>query len=195
MTAVDGAHHLSVLEVLDGTGNISQRSMADRLGVAASLVNRVIHELMEGGHLEIVDAGVRPFAYKLTDAGRNHLRRLIHQRFRTVLEELRVMQSRISRRLQEVRAKGVGRLLFYGAGEVLDATIPLAEELGFEVVGVVDDDPEKQGTSRGGHLVSSPNCIGTRRPDAVLITTYRHAEQIRNRLEGRLPPGIRVLEL
>jgi hypothetical protein len=163
--------------------------------VAASLVNRVIRELLDGGYLEVVDTAVRPFAYRLTGTGRSYLRRLSHEHYRSVLDDFRAMQSRISRRLREIRGKNVHRLVFYGAGDVMEVTLPLAEGLGFDVVGVVDDDPDKHGRHRGGYPVAAPDCLGEQAPDGVLITTYRHAEEIRGRLDGRLPDGVRVLEL
>lgn len=192
---VDSGRHLSVLEALDGKGNVSQRTLADRLGIAVSVVNRVIRDLMDGGHLEIMDRGVRPFAYDVTSTGRRYLRRLSHDNYRSVLTKYRSMQEKITRRLRQIREEDVHRLVFYGAGEIMEVTLPLAQKLGLEVVGVVDDDPAKPGEERGGLEVRSPECLRQLRPDAVLITTYRHAEEIRGRLEGRLPKGARVLEL
>ncbi len=63
---------LLILDELDGRGNVSQRMVAQRLGVATGLVNRLIRELLDEGHLEFVDRNVRPYAYRLTPSGREY---------------------------------------------------------------------------------------------------------------------------
>lgn len=192
---LDPSRHLPVLEEVQGRGNVSQRTIAERLGVAASLVNRVLRELLDEGHLEVVDTNVRPFAYRITDDGKGYLRLLRHEHDRSVVARFRRIERRISRRLEEIRGEGIRRLVLYGAGDVMEVTLPLAEELGLDVVGIVDDDPEKQGEERDGQRVRAPEAIGELEPCAVLVTTYRHAEEILGRLEGGLPEGTEVLEL
>lgn len=164
---------------------MSQRALGDRLGVAASRVNRSIRELLEGGYLEVVDEGVRPYAYRLTAAGREYLRQLTQERYRTVLRDFREIQEQIARRLREIRDLGIRRVVFYGAGDIMDVTFPLAESLGFKVLGVVDDDLEKHGMRRHGWVVGPPERIPQLEPCAVLITTFRHADEIRSRLGAR----------
>ena len=187
--------HLSVLEAVDGRGNVSQRSLAEKLGMAASGVNRVIRELLESGHLEVVDESVRPFAYRLTSNGQGYLRRLSHQHYRTLLEDLRRIRARIRRRLREIRDQGLRRLVFYGAGEIMELTLPLSRELDLEVVAVVDDDEEKQGQEKAGATVLSPGFLDEVEADAVVITTWRHGEEIRERLAGENAYGARILQL
>jgi len=189
--------HLLVLDEVDGRKHVSQRTLARRLGLPASLVNRLIGELVEEGHVRVEDRSVRPFAYRITPRGERYRRRLSHRHFRSVLGSYRQLQEWIRRRLAEIRRDGVERIVFYGAGEVMEVTLPLAEAMGLEVVGVVDDDPEKQGEEREGLVVGPPSCVRSLEADAVLITTLRHAGEIRERIgEGGEGDGtVRVLEL
>ena len=159
---------------------MSQRTLGERLGLATSLVNGLIRELLDGGHLEVVDRSVRPYAYRLTPPGRQYRRRLSHQHFESVLTSFRRLQDRIRGRLREIRKDGVERLAFYGSGDVMEVTAPLAEALALTVVGVVDDDREKQGTERGGHVVRCPTTLAELEPEGVLITTVRHRGRSRS---------------
>jgi hypothetical protein len=163
--------------------------------MGVSLVNRLSGELVDDGHVEVVNRDVRPFAYRLTDAGREYRRRLSHAHFKSVLDSFRKLQERIRRRLREIKNDGVERLVFYGSGDVMEVTCPLAEALGLEVVGVVDDDEEKQGSERGGHVVRCPTTLAELKPDGVLITTLRHAGEIQQRIGAGLRETVRVLEL
>lgn len=184
-----------MLEELDRRANISQRTLAERLGVAASLVNREIRGLLKDGHVQVVDRAVRPYAYRLTPSGRQYRRELSHRHYRSVVGSFREVQERIRGRLREIRSDGTRRLVFYGTGEVMDVTFPLAEGLGFDVVGLVDDDPAKHGTSRGDLQVRPPAAINELEPDAVLITTFRHAGEIQERIDPELRSSVEVVEL
>lgn len=187
--------HLMVLEALDGAGHVSQRSLGEALGMAASRVNRVIRTLVEAGRVRVVDESVRPFAYALTRSGQDYLRELSHEHYATVVGRFRQVQHRIRRQLGALREAGAERVVFYGAGDVMEVVRPLAEVLGLRVVGVVDDDPAKQGATRGSVTVSPPGSIAEVAPDAVVITTLRHAEEIRRRLGLDASSTLRVVEL
>jgi hypothetical protein len=193
--AADGPRHLAVLEALEGEANVAQRTLGDRLGMAAGLVNRLLHELVDGGRLEVVDSAVRPFAYRLTLAGEEYLRGLRHDHYRSVLADLHSMRGHIGRRLREIRAEGVERMVFYGAGEILEVALPLAEGLGLEALAVVDDDPAKQGTQRAGLAVRCPTELSGMNPDCVLITTFRHAAEIRQRISQEADGRLAIREL
>ena len=185
---------LSVLKALDGTGPISQRQVGLQVGIPLSRVNRLIRELVDDGQVEVDDT-VRPFAYRLTPTGRDYHRRLAYRQDRSVVQRFRAMQARIGRRLQDLRDQEVDRLVLYGAGRVMEVTLPLARGLGLEVVGIVDDDPEKQGRMRGGLRVRRPEEVGELLPATILITTYRHAGEIREGLGDHVDESVRVVEL
>lgn len=191
----DCLRHLLILEELDLNTNVSQRSLAERHGLAVSLVNRQIREFLRKGHVRVINPSVRPFAYRLTRRGREYYRNLSHQHYRSVLGRFRDVQNRIRGRLREIQEMGVTRLVFYGSGDVMEATYPLAKGLGLEVVGIVDDDRAKHGSEKGPMVVASPASIGELEPDAVLITTFRHAREIRTKIDPALRSKVRVLEL
>jgi DNA-binding MarR family transcriptional regulator len=187
--------HLAVLDALDGKANVSQRSLAERLGMSAGLVNRLLRDLVAAGRLDVVDPGVRPFAYGLTPGGEEYLRLLRHEHYRHVLADLHSMQEHIARRLREVRAEGVERVVFYGAGSILEVVLPVAAGLGLEVLAAVDDDPSKHGSVRAGIPVRPPADLPELNPDCVLITTFRHAAAIRGRIGGWNGRRVTIREL
>jgi DNA-binding Lrp family transcriptional regulator len=186
-----GHRHLALLEELERQGNVSQRFLAERLGIAASLVNRLIAELVARGYVEVVDPAVRPFAYRVSGPGREYQVELTDARFRSVVGTFREMQSRIRHRLGQIMDSGVKRVVFYGAGEVMEVTYPLAQSVGLEVVGLVDDDPERQGERKEDLVIRSPASLPELAADAVLITTFRHAATIQSKI-GR---SVQLLEL
>lgn len=160
--------------------------------MALTRVNRMIAGLALAGYVEVVDEHVRPFAYRLTRSGRDYRERLDRDHFRSVVGSFRKAQDRINGRLGKLKGEGSCRLLLYGAGDVMEVTLPLAKAMGLQVIGIVDDDPRKQGSRRGDLTVLQPDAINRLEPDAVLITTFRHASEIRERIAPELRSKVRV---
>ena len=189
------AQDLPVLERLKEGRNVSQRSLARSLDMAASQVNRRIRELLDQDMIRVVDDSVRPYAYVLTPRGKGYRRRLLHHRFHAVVDGYQELRDHIRGRLQELTGKGMTRLVFYGAGDVLEAVLPVAEAENVEVVALVDDDPDKQGSRKGDFAIQEPDAIRDLGADAILITTFRHSEAIRARMGQDHTATLPVLEL
>ncbi len=185
---------LLIVELQRGS-NVSQRALARRLGVAVGTVNRLLNDMVEAGYVQVFNRDVRPFAYRVTDDGQRYQRRLGLEHYSWVLGSLRRLEQRIRAKLLELRSRGVERVVFYGAGDVMEATYRVASGVGLQVVGVVDDDPTKQGTRKGGLVVEPPSAINELEPDAVLITTLRHAEEIQLKMDLSLRSSVEVWEL
>ena len=187
-------HQLLIAELQHGS-NISQRALARRLGVAVGTVNRLLNGLVEAGYVQVFNRGVRPFAYRVTAAGVRYERRLSLEQYSAVLDILRRLEDRIRATLQELKDRGVRRVVFYGAGMVMEATHRVASGVGLDIIGVVDDDAAKQGLRKAGLVVGPPRAINELRPDAVLITTFRHAEEIHLKIDASLRAAVEVREL
>jgi DNA-binding Lrp family transcriptional regulator len=183
-----------IIELQRGS-NVSQRALARRLGVAVGTVNRLLSDMVEAGYVQVFNRDVRPFAYRVTDDGQRYGRRLGLEHYSWVLGSLRRLEHRIRTKLLELRSRGVERVVFYGAGDVMEATYRVASGVGLRVVGVVDDDPTKQGQQKGGLTVEPPSAINELEPDAVVITTLRHTEEIQLKMDASLRSSVEVWEL
>ena len=109
-----GPLDLLILDEVHRGSNISQRVLADRLGMAVSAVNRHLHDMIEAGYLQVANRNVRPFAYKLTISGKQYRQLLSHEHYSWVLGNLRAVEQRISSALRELKRRGVTRMVFYG---------------------------------------------------------------------------------
>jgi DNA-binding Lrp family transcriptional regulator len=185
---------LLIVELQHGS-NVSQRALARRLGVAVGTVNRLLSDMVEAGYVRVFDRSVRPFAYKVTNDGERYQRQLSLEQYSTILGRIRRLEERIRLTLCELNERGVKRVVFYGAGEVMEATYPVAREVGLEVIGIVDDDATKVGLRKSGLVVEPPRAINELKPDAVLITTFRHADEIRLKMDLALRYSVEVWEL
>lgn len=154
----------------------------------AGFIGSNLHQMIKAGHIRIVDPNVRPYAYRLTPDGERYRRRVSHAHYRSVLRSFRDVERRITSRLKDLRRRGAHRVVFYGSGEVVEITYPLAMALGLKVIGPVDDDSTKHGTTKAELSVQPPSRISDLQPDAVVITTFRHAEEIRKKIDRPIGP-------
>ena len=185
---------LLILE-LQNSSNISQRALARRLGLAVGTVNRFLGDLIEAGYVRVSNPRVRPYAYKVTHDGERYQRRLTIEHYSSVLSTLQRLEQPIRAKLSELKSRGVQRVIFYGAGDMMEATYHVASGVGLHVVGVVDDDPTKQGVRKGPFVVEPPSAINDLEPDAVLITTLRYAHEVQVKLNDSLRSSVEVCEI
>lgn len=179
-----GQPQLAILDAIARDRRVSQRALAERVGISVGLVNSCLQKLIADGHVRVADRRVRPYAYRLTPAGHERRRHLRFEHYQSVLGSYQAVERRIHERLAELRGKGVRRVLFYGAGEVMELAAEAAAELGLEVDAALDDDESKHGTERYGLPVRPPTALHRLNPDAVVITTFRHALPIEQRLQA-----------
>lgn len=63
------------------------------------------------------------------------------------------------------------------------------------VIGIVDGDPAKQGHLFNGTLIQAPETISQIDPDAVLITSFAHQDEIYNNIKMIIDDNIEILTL
>lgn len=197
INSVQGAslQELALLELLDRTRHVSQRQVAETLGLSSSHVNRLLKRLMDDGLVEVEDDQVRPFNYQLTETGKAQQRRLGQEAARAVVDRYRALERKILARLVELRTGGFTRVVFYGAGEIMEVALPIAARAGLQVIAIADDDPARHGAHPDGPPIVGGDYLHEIQADAVVITTYRHADTIRAHLANTLMTCCPVVEL
>lgn len=79
------------------------------------------------------------------------------------------------------------RVVVYGAGQHTKNILELADFQQVNVVGLVDGDPQKQGKVFNGYQVFRPQDMLDLRPDAILISSYAHQNEIADSLRAKFP--------
>ncbi len=114
------ARELALLENIEGDPDISQASLATRLGVAVGTVNWHLKRLIDKGYVKIKRAERKKLRYIITPEG-IALRALltvdyIEQQFLLY----RNTRQRVRERLQEIKAAGFEKVSIRGEGDVAD---------------------------------------------------------------------------
>ena len=187
-----------VLQAIASGQRVTQRSLASDLGVALGLTNLLVRRLVAKGYVKVAGMGTRHIRYLMTASGwealahatRRSLENTVHL-YTETREQIRTSLSTISDRC-DVDASGQKRIVFYGAGDVAEIAYVSLQSTDLTLVGVVDD----RRTGRFFEVVIcpaeqlQPDTIGAVPYGHVVVTSLRHAETIRARIEGRgVPPG------
>lgn len=189
-----------VLQAIASGQRVTQRALSSDLGVALGLTNLLIRRLVAKGYVKVSGIGTRHIRYLMTASGwealahatRRSLESTVHL-YTETREQIRGSLSAISTRC-DMDPSGQKRVVFYGAGDVAEIAYVSLQGTDLTLVGVVDD-------RRTGRFFDVQICppdqlaaetIGTVPYGHVVVTSLRHADAIRARIEGRGVPPERV---
>lgn len=175
-------------------GHVTQRAIAEQVGLSAAVVNRYLAEAEEEGSVRRAQLNGRDYSYHLTSEGRSLYRELAVGHIRETFRLFRSGRDELAGILEQHRsAHGVERVLFYTAGQVTEVLLQAVPRTSLELVAVVDDDPAKQGRSFFGWPVISREEIEEQKVDGVIVTTFRYREEIFDKLRHLRDENIEVI--
>jgi len=125
-----------ILDRIEEDDEISQRDLADELGVALGMVNAYIKRCVRNGLIKIQQAPRRRYKYYLTPKGFSEKSRLTAQYLRDSFGALRRGLTSFDRLYADLADNGVERIVLCGDDEMLEMGILGALSTGIEVVGV-----------------------------------------------------------
>ena len=132
---------LEILTTIDEGRALTQRAMAQRLGVALGLTNLLLKRLAKKGYIKIVDFPRKPAArkrlhYLLTAQGIAEKTRLTYEHAAYSLHLYRRARQTLRDALRHLPRNGVKRIALYGSGEAAELAYLTLKELGLEPFGV-----------------------------------------------------------
>jgi DNA-binding Lrp family transcriptional regulator len=134
---IEGQRDLQLLEAVEQNARITQRTLANQLGIALGLTNTYIKRLVRKGYIKCVNVQSNRLAYLITPRGVAEKARLTYEFMQYSLQ----LYKDVRRHLQAVvgsRAADGQRLAIYGRGEAAELAYLSVKELGIEPVAVFD---------------------------------------------------------
>ncbi|MFH1139794.1 MAG: hypothetical protein V1816_27265 [Pseudomonadota bacterium] len=169
---------LMVLKAVEADPTISQHKIGKRLEVTGAAINLIMKKLVHHGFVELRGANLRRISYRLTPAGLKRLDELSMTFIRNSAKLLTQAKEEASRALGELEEEGASRLVLYGVGDIMELVWLAAADLNFQVVGLIDDDPDLQGTRKFNLIVGSPETLIGLDFDCLVITASRNQDRI-----------------
>src|SRR5262245_27666855 len=172
------------LEILTAIGEglpLTQRGLADRLGVALGLCNLYLKRLARKGCIKIVEFPRKPAArkrlrYLLTPRGMAEKTRLTYEHMEYALSLYKRTRRTLRQSLDGLADRGAKLIALCGAGEAAEVAYLTLRELGFEPVGVFARD--SIGQPFLGYTVHALAELAAEDFDVVVVATFDRPEPV-----------------
>ena len=170
-------HDARELEILTAIGEgrpLSQRALAERVGIALGLVNLYLRRLSRKGYVKITEFPTKPAArkrlrYLLTAKGLTEKSRLTYEHMLYSLHLFRRTRETLRASLALMAGRGMKRVALYGPGEAAELAYLTLKEFGLEPIGVF-------AATAGGEFLGFPvqaaAALRSEDLDAVIVATF-----------------------
>jgi DNA-binding MarR family transcriptional regulator len=188
------------LEILIAIGEgqpLTQRDLAQRLGVALGLTNLYVKRLARKGFIKITDFPRKPAArkrlrYLLTPKGLTEKSRLTYEHIAYSLGLYRRARQTLRESLSRLPQDGLKRIALYGTGEAAELAYLTLKELGLEPLGVFT---KTGGGSFLGFPVRPAAAIADEKPEALILASLDWPEPLLEEVTELGLPSLQVLML
>jgi DNA-binding MarR family transcriptional regulator len=184
--------NLQTLEAIAADDHLTQRTLADRLGIALGLANIYLKRLVHKGFVKCVNLQSNRLRYLLTPKGIAEKSRLTYEFMQYSLFLYGQVRQHLHTVLEPYTHSGRTKVAVYGTGEAAELAYLSIAELGLELVAVFD------GGSNGrflGHPVRDIARHGEVSFDLLLVATFQRPDPIVETLIGLGVPRERLVTL
>ncbi|MEP4378236.1 MAG: winged helix-turn-helix transcriptional regulator [Alphaproteobacteria bacterium] len=170
--ADDSEITLGILNAIHENERITQRTVAQDLGIALGLTNAYLKRCVKKGLIKVSQAPANRYAYYLTPQGFTEKSRLTAEYLSDSFRFFRDARSQCTDALNEAGRRGWNRIALYGASELTEVA-SLCEASGVEIVAIVD--PAHTQASFA-HLPVVPSINEAGDIDALLLTVLSNPQ-------------------
>ena len=156
-----------ILDEFAKEGIISQRVLADRLGIALGLVNAYLKRLYKKGHIKLKTLPRNRIKYIITPKGLAEKARLTYDYMHRSINYFRDIRQKIENTYAIMLTSGVKDVLLWGDGEIAELCYISSRGLPLKIVGVVSDKRIENGFF--GYHIYSIECLKDVTYDAILV--------------------------
>jgi DNA-binding MarR family transcriptional regulator len=171
--------NLTILTAIGDGTPVTQRALAEQLGVALGLANLCLKRLASKGLIKVVEFPAKPSArkrlrYVLTPKGAAEKARLSYEYMAYSLRLFRRTRGNLRETMARFHADGMKRFALCGVGEAAELAYLTLREFGLEPVGIFDREA-------GGQFLGFPvrplSDLAAEDVDGVVVATFDRPEQ------------------
>jgi len=175
---------LEILQTIEEKNDVTQRHLADNLGVALGLANSYLKRCVKKGLIKIHQAPANRYFYYLTPKGFAEKSRLTAEYLTSSFDFYRKAGHSVSELFAECEKRGWRRIAFCGVSELAEIASLRAHDHDLEHVLTLDDG------DRTGRYLGQPlhhDFSEQAGVDAYLVTSLTDAAGVVEQLAGRVP--------
>jgi DNA-binding MarR family transcriptional regulator len=171
-----------ILRALAQDRLVTQRVLAQRIGIALGLANLYVKRLVRKGHVKVITVPPNRIRYLLTPRGLGEKTRLTYEYMRYSLRLYRESRQNLREILAPLCQGSVKRVAIYGTGEAAELAYLTLKELRIEPSAILDGD----GTDFFlGYPVRRLSEVAVDDFDYVILATLESPERICAEFERR----------
>ena len=177
----DAIREFEILTAIGEGRPLTQRALAQRLGVALGLTNLYLKRVVGKGYVKISRIDRRRLGYLLTTRGIAQRTRLTYEHMTYWASLYRRARATLREGLTPFLARGMQRIALYGTGEPAELAYITLRELGVEPVGVYD---RTGGGMFLGHPVRDWRELPKEALDGIIVATFERPDAVMLELEA-----------
>ena len=139
----DGEVMLELLDAIEKKSDVSQRHLAQHLGVALGLANSYLKRCARKGLIKVIDAPANRYLYYLTPKGFTEKARLTSSYLKSSFSFYREASDSCTRIFKTCAARGFEKVLLCGLSDLAEIALLSATESGVEIIGLYDPHTER----------------------------------------------------
>jgi len=166
---------LCLLSIVEKNPQVSQRQLAQRLGIALGLTNVMLRSLVQKGYIRATNAGLKSWLYNLTPEGFSLKVKLTLGYVHRVLDHYHDVRQTLANELAPLALNSESRVAIYGTTEFAELVF-----LGLRDFGIEEIDIYSSGKADGSRFLAMPvrdiNTLVAANYDRVMIAIVGEAE-------------------
>ena len=135
---------LEILEAIEHKDNVTQRHLADQLGVALGLANSYMKRCVRKGLIKVHQAPANRFLYYLTPKGFAEKSRLTASYLSSSFDFYRRASASCNEVFKQCHELGHHKVLLCGLSELAEIASLRASEQGIEIIGTLDSNADSK---------------------------------------------------
>ncbi|MCF8009672.1 MAG: winged helix-turn-helix transcriptional regulator, partial [Halanaerobiales bacterium] len=174
-----------LLDLIEKNEIITQRQMSDYLDVSVSMVNSYLDSYEQKGYIKREYKNSKTVKYIITSKGIER-KKVLNIGFLKDSQSIYFLaRKNINTFLKQIVNRGFKKILLYGAGEVAEillSAINTDPDIPINVIGVIDDDEDKQGNYLLNQEIESNDRVIRNNYDGIFISSYNDQDVIEKKL-------------
>jgi DNA-binding MarR family transcriptional regulator len=160
-------HVFRILDEVSKDGDVTQRGLSRRLGVALGLTNLYLKRLAHKGLIKVVNLKANRLRYELTPTGIAQKTTMAFQYVQDSYVFYREARKNLTRTFNEMKDAGAKSVVLYGIGDLAEIALLSLQEARLDLVGVVSARHADQ--SLCGRVVRHPASLSTLAYDRIVV--------------------------
>jgi DNA-binding MarR family transcriptional regulator len=183
---------LEILTTIAEGRPVTQRALAERLGIALGLTNLYLKRLVRKGYVKVTTIPPNRIRYLLTPRGFAQKTRLTYEYMRASLRLYREARLVLREALSPLAQGERKRIALYGTGEAAELAYLTLRELGIEPAAILDG---RDGPQFLGHPVRDIRQVALGEHDLIVVATLEPADRLVAELAFRGIPRAKLILL